>query len=735
MADLDSNSVISILKAIQRYFQAKLKPESKLENVMKEIAAFFKADSSVLYISVDENYLELFAGFNLDGTELSHIRYGENFIGEVASSLQVLSKDIENKESIIAVPLMQWDKVTGVILLRFYQKHHFFEQETDILKTIAMFLVSFLSSEEMALYKSSFAKLKGLSFKDRLKGVSLNKGYGLGYALVHKRRQAVKQMFTKDIQSELKALEVAREKMLQDLDQKLNESVLGAGEHTDILETYKMLAEDKGWYQKITSYVENGFAAEAAVEKVYENMFARLSMSSDIYLKERLNDLRDISDRLRSFLEKGTSKNIISQKDIVLIAQTMGPADLMDYDYGKIRALILEDGTSTMHVAIVAKALNIPVVAKIKGLYQDIKEDTLIGVDGEEGVVYINPSEEIKQKFSKFQQNQKDWRFELEKLKKYPTKTRDGIKISLSLNIGLDFDLEYIEPSGCDGVGLYRTELPFMSASKMLSTADQIKIYQKLLSKTKGKKVIFRSLDVGSDKLLPYWGNLKEENPAMGWRSIRITLDRRAILREQMQAFIKASSGRELDVMFPMISSFEEFQEAKETLMLEYQKQKKNGIKLPSKINAGLMIEVPSVIFELDEILKQADFISIGTNDLAQFVFASDRTNPRLIDRYDVLSVPFLKIMRHIIKKANEHHVLCSVCGEMGSQPIEAMALIGLGFRNFSASGSAFSSVKKMIRSLNVEEITDYLETLLESSNQNLRPQLSAYAYDHGIAI
>ena len=247
--------------------------------------------------------------------------------------------------------------------------------------------------------------------------------------------------------------------------------------------------------------------------------------------------------------------------------------------------------------------------------------------------------------------------------------------------------------------------------------------------------MVFRSLDVGSDKLLTDWGELKEENPAIGWRSIRITLDRRALLRSQMKAFLKAAAGRELDVMFPMVSSYNEFMEAKETLLLALEKQKQIGEKLPSKVSVGLMIEVPSVIFELDDILKQADFISVGTNDLAQFIFASDRTNPRLDNRYDVLSAPFLKVLKTIVSKAHEYRVECSVCGEMASVPVEAMALIGLGYKSFSSSGASFAAIKKMICSLHAKELEDYMNTLLKSNQKTLRPQLSAYAYDHGIAI
>ena len=589
----------------------------------------------------------------------------------------------------------------------------------------------------MANYKKKLIKSRGLNLKDRLKGVILNKGYGVGNAVVHRRRQALTKIFAEDKTKELARLEDAKERMNKSLDEKFNTTRLGIGEHTDILETYRMFARDKGWYQKISDNIENGLTAEAAVERAYEDTWNRLSGSSDVYLKERLHDLRDVADRLRSFLS-GDDKKISSGQtgdDIIIVAQTMGPADLMDYDYKKIRGLIIEDGTPTMHVSIVAKALNIPVIAKIRGIFKDVKEGELLALDGQEGYVYINPADDIVKKFKSRQKNMALLLEQLKKLKRYPNKTLDGTKISLNINVGLDFDFDYLDSTKCDGVGLYRTEIPFMSSEKMPGVQDQISFYKRLIDKAGRKKVVFRSLDVGSDKLLPYWSDMAEDNPAIGWRSIRITLDRRAILRQQMKAFLKAAAGKELNVMFPMISSLEEFLEAKETLLLELEKERKRGENVPKKVNVGLMIEVPSIIFQLDDVLKEADFISVGTNDLAQFVFACDRGNPRLSERYDVLSAPFLRVLREIVKKADKAGVLCSVCGEMASNPIEAMTLLGLGYRRLSVAGSAFGNVKNMIRTLRVQDIADYVQTLLKSPKRTLRPQLLAYAHDHGIAI
>lgn len=736
-----ANKAMDILKRIQQAVSENDEPAVKLENTMHILTESFASDAAVCYVTVDDNYLELLSQYGASADAFKrNIRYGEGFAGNIAASRRSLfrvDKGNHLYQATLGVPLLRWNRTTGIIIIAHKQAYQYTQTEVETLETVALFLTATLSSEEMINYKKKLIKSRGLNLKDRLKGVILNKGYGVGNAVVHQRRQALTKIFAEDKAKELARLEDAKERMNKSLDEKFNTTRLGLGEHTDILETYRMFARDKGWYQKISDNIENGLTAEAAVERAYEDAWNRLSGSSDIYLKERLHDLRDVADRLRLFLSGDNEKINPEQTndDIIIVAQTMGPADLMDYDYKKIRGLIIEDGTPTMHVSIVAKALNIPVIAKIRGIFKDVKEGERLALDGQEGYVYINPADDIVQKFKSRQKNMALLLEQLQKLKRFPNKSLDGVKINLSINVGLDFDFDYLDSTKCDGVGLYRTEIPFMSSEKMPGVQDQVEFYKRLLEKAGRKKVIFRSLDVGSDKLLPYWNDMKEDNPAIGWRSIRITLDRRAILRQQMKAFLKAAAGVELNVMFPMIASLEEFLEAKETLLLELEKEKRRGEEVPKKVNVGLMIEVPSIIFQLDDVLKEADFISVGTNDLAQFIFACDRGNPRLSDRYDVLSAPFLRVMREIVKKADKAGVLCSVCGEMASNPVEAMALIGLGFRRLSVAGSAYGNVKSMIRSLQVQDITDYVQTLLKSPKRTLRPQLLAYACDHGIAI
>ena len=733
---------MDILRKIRKISNSREDATLKFGKIMETIAQSLQISVAACYVVLDDTYLEKIAE-NQQGVSINlrkSVRFEEGVVGEVAKTNCSLSKSLEidgQNICFVGLPLVKWNRSNGVLLIGTTEESGLSEEKVETLETLAMFLSELLAAQEVADWRKEQVREKGISDRNRMRGQCLNKGYGIGYAVVHRRGQAITNIFAEDKEKERAKLSAAFAQMNKDLDEKFTETKLGLGEHIDILDAYKMFASDKGWYKRIDDNISGGLTAEASVERTYEDMWKRLSVSQDPYLRERLHDLRDVTDRLIGYiLDRADGKSSRSNRDdIIIVANTMGPADLMDYDYKKIRGLIIEDGTPTMHVAIVAKALNIPVIVKIKGIASEIKNDELLAIDGDHPFVYVAPSKEIQKKIRNKIEVMQAHLAKNAKMKNLAPKTLDGVRIGLNLNVGLSFDFDYLDSTNCDGVGLYRTEIPFMSSPVMPDVQKQYENYKSLLDKAGDKRVIFRSLDVGSDKLLPYWNNIAEDNPAIGWRSIRITLDRRAILRKQMSALLRAAAGKELYVMFPMVADLEEFLEAKETLMIEYEKEKACGAKTPKKINVGLMIEVPSIVLQLDEVLKYADFVSVGTNDLAQFVFACDRGNPRLTDRYDVLSVPFLRIMKEIAEKAKAAGVYCSVCGEMASNPLEALALLGIGYRNLSASGAAFGDVKAMIRSVRMEEITDYMQTLMNSHRMILRPQLAAYAFDHGIEI
>lgn len=730
------SEALAIQRLISNEMQKTATMADKLEKILKSFVKVSECFSGLLYATVDENYLELISNYQAENYR-TNIRYNDDYIGRSAATKRSVY-EISQAQNIssLSVPVLRFNTVVGVLVLNKKGADGFSEEETEFIETLTLSLPDLFNENDFNEYRNQIIREKGLVVRDALHGTSLNKGYGVGKAVLHRRHSELVNIFADNIGLEHSKLAEGREKMVAYLDAKIAQAGNYLGNTTEIMEAYRMFAMDKGWYKKISADIDKGYTAEAAVEHVYEEMWNKLSATSDPYLKERLYDLRDVSDKLRSFISGDVDEQTVApDEDIIIIAQTMGPADLMDYNYGQIRGLIIEDCTPTMHVVIVAKALNIPVIANIHAIQKEVKSGEVIAVNGTDAVVYIKPSDKQIAEYKKKSVGLKKIFSELEKISKLPNMTKDGVKINLAMNFGLDLDFEYIGPTNCDGVGLYRTEITFMSAEKMPDVEVQEHQYKKLYDCLDNKKIIFRTLDVGSDKFLPYWGELKEDNPALGWRSIRITLDRRALLRQQLRAMLRAAADKELNVMFPMISSVEEFMDAKETLMLEYEREKQRGKPTAKSVKVGMMVEVPAVLFQLDDLLQEVDFISVGTNDLYQFVFACDRGNPRLSNRYDVLSAPFLRLLKQIVDKASQYKVYCSVCGEMAGNPLEAMVLIGLGYRNLSVSGASFANIKKMIMSMKVEDVEDYVKSLLKSSKTSVRSQLKAYADDHAIAI
>jgi phosphotransferase system enzyme I (PtsP) len=458
---------------------------------------------------------------------------------------------------------------------------------------------------------------------------------------------------------------------------------------------------------------------------------------SDPYIRERLTDLEDLANRLQHHLSADIvlAPPAALPEDVVLIARSMGPAELLDYDRSRLRALVLEEGSPTAHVAVVARALDIPVVGRVKGALDNIETGDVIAVDGDNAQVMIRPGEDVEQSIQLSLSERRHRRARYQALKDLPATTLDGVTVALHMNAGLLLDLPELAATGADGIGLFRTELPFMVRNDFPSVEDQADLYRRILDQAGRRPVVFRTLDIGGDKLLPYLPEMAEENPAMGWRAIRIALDRPAMLRQQLRALIAAAQGRPVAVLFPMVAEIAEFDAAKRILAIELARAAERGVAVPKHLAVGAMLEVPALIWQLKALCGRADFISVGSNDLMQFLFAKDRGNPRLADRYDVLSPPALSCLAEIARITGAAGVPLSVCGEMAGGTLEAMTLIGLGFRSLSMSPSSIGPVKAMTRSLRIGPLRHYLAALTQQSDHSLREKLREFARDHAVAL
>jgi phosphotransferase system enzyme I (PtsP) len=454
-------------------------------------------------------------------------------------------------------------------------------------------------------------------------------------------------------------------------------------------------------------------------------------------LRERLHDFDDLANRLlQHLIGKGAMDDAEELPDnIVLVARNMGPAELLDYDRTRLRGLVLEEGSATTHVAIVARAMDIPVIGRATGVLDIVDPFDTVIVDADNAEVHIRPAEDTCEAFAETLRVRAQRMAAFISLREAPAETRDGVRVSLNVNAGLLTDLTSLHETGADGIGLYRTEIPFMASPEFPDVDRQTELYERIFDLARGRKVVFRTLDVGGDKRVPYWEQRDEENPAMGWRAIRVALDRPVLLRHQLRALIKASVGRDLAIMFPMITEVAEFEAARALLDRELERARQRKRTLPGELSVGTMIEVPALAFQLPALLKLADFVSVGSNDLFQFLFAADRGSPELADRYDCLSPPALAILDRLVGQAAAARKPISLCGEMASRPLDSMALVGLGFRNLSMAPSAIGPVKAMIRSLTLTDLERYLEQLRTASVHSVREKLREFALDHGVII
>jgi phosphotransferase system enzyme I (PtsP) len=730
--------------------------QERLGTIVRIFAADLVAEVCSCYIMRAGEVLELFAteGLRPEAVHRTRLRVGEGLVGVIAASARPLAlADAQTHpdfayrpetgeeifHSLMGVPILRSGRVLGVLVVQNRTRRHYDEDEVEALQTIAMVLAELAASGELVnpLERQQPAGVGQLPL--RIEGARLNAGLALGQAVLHEPELVIRHVVAEDTTTELVRLRRAVDSMHGAIDALLEASdVASDGEHRDILETYRMFAADLGWIQRITEAVESGLTAEAAVQKVQGDMRLRMNQATDPYLRERLADLEDLTNRLQRHLGGAASPTSESElpEEFILIARTMGPAEFLDYDRKRLKGLVLEEGSPNAHVAVVARALDIPVVGRVKDVLSRVEPGDMVVVNGDEGAVVLRPNEDVIQAVDARIKLRVGQRQQYEALRDLPAESKDGTKVELMLNAGLFIDLPYLNETAAAGVGLFRTELQFMLRDTFPTVPQQASLYRRVLDQAGTRPVAFRTLDIGGDKVLPYMDDASaDENPAMGWRAIRISLDRPAMLRQQLRALIRAAAGRSLRVMFPMIADVAEFDAAREVLQLELDRQRKEGETLPETIAVGLMLEVPALIWQMPALAGRADFISVGTNDLVQFLFAADRGNPRLAGRYDPLSPSVLRVLGQVASSCAAYHLPVTVCGEMAGDPLEAMALVGLGFRALSMAPSSIGPVKAMIRSLDVPALGEFINSLSDVASHSLRGKFHDFARDRGIVV
>ena len=745
-----------LLRRLREIMAEPVGAQDRLDKIVTQIAANMVAEVCSVYVMRGDGVLELFAteGLNREAVHLTIMRSGEGLVGLIASTAEPLalsdaqshpafSYKPETGEEIyhafLGVPLLRAGNTLGVLVVQNRTYRVYAEEEVEALQTTAMVVAEMLATGEL----QALAPVDtGIALRRAVyqKGVALADGVGLGHVVLHEPRVVVKNLIAENIDAELRRLDSAIAEVRLSIDELIERGdVAHHGEHREVLETFRMFAHDQGWLRRMREAVTSGLTAEAAVERVQSDNRARMLRQTDPYLRERLHDLDDLANRL---LHRLVGRNLVAERgqlpeNAILVARSMGPAALLDYDRSNLRGLVLEEGGPTSHIAIVARALGIPAVGEVSNATSLTEQGDAIIVDGAAGEVQIRPNPDVEAAYAEKARLRARRQEQYLKLRDVPSITKDGIEVTLQINAGLVVDLPHLAETGAAGVGLFRTELQFMIAERMPSASEQQALYSTVFAEAGDRPVTFRTLDIGGDKILPYMQSVEEENPALGWRAIRIGLDRPGLLRAQVRALLKAAGGRPLKIMFPMVATCDEFERAKQIVEREKAHLANHGHPLPSDLKLGVMLEVPSLLFQLKEICESADFISLGTNDLMQFLFASDRENRRVADRFDPLSAPMLRALNMVVEQAQASGCLATVCGEIGGRPLEAMALIGLGFRSLSMSPSSIGPVKAMLLEMNVAELSALIREELKNAGggETLRPKLAHFAETHGIPV
>ncbi|WP_159586518.1 phosphoenolpyruvate--protein phosphotransferase [Chelativorans xinjiangense] len=746
-----------LLRRLREMMAEAMEPQERLDRIVREIAQNMVAEVCSLYILRADSILELYAteGLNPNAVHLAQLRLGQGLVGSIAASARPLNLSDAQKHpafaylpetgeeayhSFLGVPVLRAGRTLGVLVVQNRTQRHYREDEEEALETVAMVIAEMIATGDLARLTRPGIELD-LSRSVSLKGLPFNDGVGLGHVVLHEPRIVVTNLFNEDSDREMERLEAALSSLRLSIDDMLSRrDVAFEGEHRAVLEAYRMFANDRGWVRRLEEAVRNGLTAEAAVEKVQSDMRARMLHMTDPYLRERMSDFDDLANRLlRQLMGRGPDALAEAMpKDAILVARSMGAAELLDYPRERLRGLVLEDGAPTSHIVIVARAIGVPTVGQVKGAVSMSENGDAVIVDGEDGQVHLRPQADIETAYAekvRFRaRRQKLYR----ELRDKPSQTKDGVPVELLMNAGLAVDLPQLAQSGAAGIGLFRTELQFMVASTFPRVEAQEGLYREVLDAAAGKPVTFRTIDIGGDKVLPYFkGAQHEENPALGWRAIRLTLDRPALLRTQIRALLKAAGGRELKVMLPMVTEVDEIRQARAIIDREVRHLSRFAHHLPTSLKLGAMIEVPALVWQLEELMQAVDFVSVGSNDLFQFVTATDRGNTRIAERFDPLGVPFLRLLRQIAQAGQAAHTPVTLCGELAGRPISAMALLGIGYRSISMAPASIGPVKAMLCELPLEALMERMEDALANhgAKTDIRAELTAFAREHDIPL
>lgn len=708
--------------------------QARLNRIVALIAESMQMEVCSIYLFRDEETLELCAthGLAQEAVHKTRLRLGEGLVGRVARRKRALNTANAPRHwgyrfipetgeapfvSFCGVPIQRLGDALGVLVVQGREARQCSPDEVYGLEVVAMVLAEMT---ELGAFAGEGAALTA-PYKQSvlLRGTSGQEGAAYGQVWLHEPRVTVTNPVSDDPVREKDRLREGIEALRIAVD----EIALGVneGESAEVMAAYRMFAHSRSWLARMEADIDSGLSAEAAVQREQSLARARLGRSHDPYLRDRLHDLDDLSNRLLRILTGQSTQNGADMPEKpVLVARNIGPGELLEY--GKsLRAIVLEEGSVGSHAAIVARAWAIPLVVHVEGATsQALNGDTVL-VNGDTGHVHLRPDETARTAFRDKISMQAKALERYASIRDLPAESLDGQVISLQMNAGLMADLPSLAGSGADGVGLFRTELQFLTRNKMPRRAELTALYDRVLRAADGQRVAFRTLDIGSDKVLPYMRAIEEPNPALGWRAIRVGLDKPGVLRMQLQALIRAARGGPLTVMFPFIAQLEEFRDAHTVLDKALERERALGHPLPATLEVGAMLETPSLGFAPDVFFDEVDFISVGGNDLKQFFFAADRENELVRRRYDTLHGGFMTFLAQIADRCAAHQTPLSFCGEDAGRPLIAACLAALGYGTLSMRPASIGPVKHLLRQTDLSALRDAMGRARIAGAQSLR--------------
>lgn len=740
---------LRLLEDIGRTISHSADLRTSAQGIVDAIAGYLSMEVCSIYVySPERAQLTLWATTGLDPSAVGKVTMGvnEGLTGIVVERLEpVMAIDAlahprykyfpetgeERYHSFLGVPVVDRGKPVGVLIIQTSRRRRFTRAEVRLLRAIAVPVAGILAQvqlhaslatkeEERLAYQKRMAdaidrlrKYEGQSGgrapgvpggPNRLIGMGASPGFGIGRAhlmtaavsfagLPRERRNPLKR--------ELARLRAAVTRAVDELGRTRDRIVATVPEiDAAVFDAQRLMLQDQSFLNRIERLIRENLSAEAALERAVDEFVRRFTEMDNVYFRDRAADIKDIGQRLLRHLLGVTEQRRQFSSAIVLVGSDVSLSDLALVEQEDLKGVVLASGGVTSHASILAKSLEIPTVVGAEHAEDVVREGDRLVVDGNAGVVFVNPTPEILREYERLEREYRAFNRDLETLRDLPAETLDGHPVTLSANIGLLGDLTLARAHGAEGIGLYRTEVPFLSHRDFLTEDEQVALYERAVTGMAGKPVTIRTLDLGADKYPRYLNMPREENPFLGWRSIRISLELPEVLKDQLRAILRVSTLGPVRIMFPMISSLEEIRRVKELLAEAGEELRAAGHSYDPNIPIGMMVEVPSAVYLAPYFVREVDFLSIGTNDLIQYVLAVDRNNRKVGPLYEPLHPAVIRCVANIIEAAKNAGKSVSLCGEMASDPACTLLLVGLGIEDLSMGPFFIPPIKRLIRAV-----------------------------------